>query len=90
VVDELHFSPENRALTPAQLDELESFLLELVRYLVDESVNSALPALPIPDFALPDSLAEFGFAPGTRLGLVAPRLFTNATHFVAEGNFGNR
>lgn len=90
VVEELHFSPENRALTPTQLDELESFLLELVRYLVDESVNSALPALPIPDFALPDSLAEFGFAPGTRLGLVAPRLFTNATHFVAEGNFGNR
>ncbi len=89
-VTELHFSPEDQSLTPTQLDELENLLLSLIRYLVDESINSALPALPIPDFELPASLAEFGFAPGTRLGLVAPRLFVNSTHFVAEGNFGDR
>jgi len=89
-VTELYFSPQDQSLTVEQTEALEELLLDLVRYLVDESINSALPALPIPDFELPASLAEFGFTPGTRLGLVAPRLFVNQTHFVAEGNFGER
>jgi len=89
VIEELYFSPE-RALDPAQRVILEDFIRDIVQFVVDDSLNSALPVLPIPDFALPDSLSSFGIAPGTRLGITSPIIQNNSTHFVVEGNFGER
>jgi len=89
-VDELVFAPEDASLDPATRDVLEEFLLDLVQYVVDDSLNSALPALPIPDFEVPADLAEFGIPAGTRLGIVGPVIENTTTHFVVEGNFGAR
>lgn len=89
-VDELWFSPLEGSLAPSQRQVLETFLREIVQYVVDESLNNALPALPIPGFAIPETLVPFGLPRGAELGLTGPALFNDATHFVVEGNFGVR
>ncbi|MFN3197820.1 MAG: hypothetical protein ACE366_05315 [Bradymonadia bacterium] len=64
---------------------LESVLLELVESLVLQGLAEALPSLPIPDFALPDDLADFGIPPGTRLGLDDLRLRHHEGCWLLEG-----
>jgi hypothetical protein len=90
VVTELYFVAEDVAIDPTTAEILEDFLRDLVQYIVDDSINGALPVLPIPAFDVPADLAEFGIPVGTRLGVSSPRLFNNVSHFVVEGNFGSR
>ena len=45
-----------------------------------------ITSLPVPDFALPDSLDEFGIPRGTRLGLRNLSLDNTVTHFVIDGD----
>lgn len=64
---------------------LESVLLELVEGLVVQGLSEALPSLPIPDFALPDSLSDYGVPPGTRLGIRDLRLRHRTGCWLLEG-----
>ncbi|MFU8804089.1 MAG: hypothetical protein ACNA8W_09800 [Bradymonadaceae bacterium] len=90
VIDEFHFSPESVTLNAESRDILDEFLRSLVQQLVDESLNSALPALPIPAFVLPASVGEFGLPAGRELGLTEPQLRNLLRHFHLEGTFGLR
>ena len=49
-----------------------------------------LPALPVPAFPIPASLAVFGVPSGGMLGLTGPTLNVIQPHFVLRGNFGVR
>ncbi len=89
-IEELIFSTEDINLDPTTRAILEDFLRRLVQTIVDDALNNSLPALPIPSFALPDSLNTFGIPRGTDLGLLNPGLSNSNTHFKLEGNFGSR
>ena len=89
-LEELHFSTDIASMPAATRDALEAFLVTLVRGVLDDSLGSALPALPIPAFELPDSLSDFGIPGGSELGLRSPTMVSTPTHFVVEGNFGVR
>ena len=79
-VDGVSMSPEARAT-------LERDLGRILQAVVDQALNNALPALPIPDFALPESLEAFGVPPGTRMGLRGATLDGTFTHFLLDGTF---
>ncbi len=81
VAFDAQMSPEARAA-------LEGDLQRIVQAIMDSALNDALPDLPIPDFALPDALSEFGIPRGTRLGLRAPALTGTPSHLILDGRFG--
>ena len=87
-VTELYFSAEGVSLDMATRTTLEIFFTSLVQSIVDSALNDALPALPIPSFTLPASVATYGLTPGMELGITSPSLATERPHFVLRGNFG--
>jgi hypothetical protein len=88
VIDALHVSTDAINLTPQQQQDLESVLMTLLQDIVDESLNDALPALPIPSFTLPASVGAYGLPVGARLGIVSPALQTSPQHFILRGQIG--
>ena len=60
----------------------------LIQRLVDSALNDALPALPIPSFELPSSVADCGLPAGSELGIRDPVLAREPQHFVLRGGFG--
>jgi hypothetical protein len=88
IVDEIFVSSEVLDMTPQEQQDLEDALRVLVQQLVDQSLNGALPALPIPSFTLPTSLSQFGLPAGAELGLRTPSLTVTPQHFVLRGQFG--
>lgn len=87
-IRELYFSSEDTPLTPQSRAVLESFLTRLVQSIVDDSLNDALPALPIPTFTLPPDLTQFGLPQNAALGLVDAQLSHSSTHVTLEAGFG--
>ena len=87
-IDELFFSTGDVSLDPATRDVLEGFLRTLVQSIVDNVLNDSLPALPIPSFELPASLATYGLPAGAELGIRSPALAREDQHFVLRGSFG--
>ena len=86
-IETIHVAVEGASMTPEARATLERDLGRILQAVVDQALNDALPALPVPDFALPDSLQGFGIAPGTRLGLRGATLSGNRTHFLLDGTF---
>lgn len=89
-LDEFYFTAPGVTLDETTRDVLESFLKNLVQKIVDSSLNNALPALPIPSFTMPASLAAYGLPMGAELGVYNPLLDGTQKHFVLEGDFGIR
>lgn len=87
-VTELRFATPDASLSPETRDILDGLLGDLLGAVLTDALNDALPTLPIPSFALPDSLTEFGLPGGAVLGVVSPTLDGSRTHFVVQGNFG--
>ena len=69
---------------------LEEFVRSLIQRVIDDTLNDALPALPIPSFTVPDSLSSYGIPRGTELGLRSPALILRERHLVLESDFGTR
>ncbi len=67
---------------------LERLMTRVVQGLLDTALNGALPTLPVPDFALPPSLEQYGVPPGTRLGLRGLNLSGTPSHWLVDGEFG--
>ncbi len=88
VVDALHVSTDAVNLSAQQQQDLQGVLISLIQDVVDESLNDALPALPIPSFTLPASVGAYGLPVGARLGIVSPTLQTSPQHFILRGQFG--
>ena len=86
-ITELHFSTGEVSLDPMTNQVLTTLLQGLVQQLVDQSLNNALPALPIPSFQLPASLQTFGVGPG-KLGLTNMSLGFDPRDFLLLGQLG--
>lgn len=87
-LDEVHLSSDVVDLTTVQQDQLQMMVTNLAQQLIDTSLNNVLPALPIPSFTIPDSLAPYGLPSGSQLGITAPGLLVTPPHFVLRGGFG--
>jgi hypothetical protein len=74
--------------TSAQL--LDDFLRAVIQTVIDDSVNGALPSLPIPSFALPTSLSVYDLPGGRDLRVLDPVLTISPSHMLVGGNFGVR
>jgi hypothetical protein len=88
VIDRLYLSIESVAVTADQQMALEDALTAILQQIVTQSLNNALPALPIPSFALPASLTQYGLPMGGRLGIISPALTSAPHHFTLRGKFG--
>jgi hypothetical protein len=88
VLDEVHLSSDMIDLTQMQQDQMQMLVQGLAQDLIDTSLNSALPSLPIPSFTLPASLAQYGLPAGAQLGITSPSLVVTPPHFVLRGGFG--
>lgn len=86
-ITELHFSTGSVSLDPSTNQVLTALLQTIVQHLVDQSLNNALPALPIPSFNLPSSLQAYGVGPG-KLGLTNMALGFDPRDFVLRGQLG--
>ena len=87
-LEELYLDLEGIALSPQERGLLEGDFRRIIGSLLGAALNDALPALPLPDFALPDSLSSYGIARGTRLGVRSPVLSSDRTHLTLKGVFG--
>lgn len=87
VLDEVFVATET-PLSQGQRDALESFLSTILQDLLVGAINDGLPALPIPSFTLPASVADFGLPAGAEMGIVNPQLSTAGSHCVLTGGFG--
>lgn len=86
-ITEMNFSTGDVSLDASSNNVLRSMLQTLLQRVVDKSLNDALPALPIPSFALPASLTTYGIGPG-RLAVVNPLLGFEPRHFRLTGQLG--
>lgn len=89
-IDQLYFSTGSVTVDASTRGVLEDLLRSLVQSIVDSSLNDALPAIPIPSFTLPSSVATFGLPAGAELGVTSPELAIEPRHVVLRGGFGVR
>ncbi|MEZ4409679.1 MAG: hypothetical protein R3A52_24890 [Polyangiales bacterium] len=89
-LDELHVSLDTLSITGMEREDLVRGLRFVVQDLVERSLNDALPAIPIPGFAIPSSLSTYGLPAGRELGITSPSLSFSAGRFVLRGGFGLR
>ena len=87
VITEMHFSTGDVSLDASTNNVLRSMLQALLQKVIDQSLNNSLPALPIPSFTLPASLAVYGIGPG-KLAIVSPLLAFDPRHFRLTGQLG--
>lgn len=86
---DFYFDPLGAGLDASTQETLEIFFEDLIQYVLDSALNSALPNFPIPSFEIPSDLASFGI-PGGYLGILSPILSIDTRHLVLQGNFGTR
>lgn len=87
-IKELFFSPVGISLDNHSRSVLENFLSGVLQNLINTSLNSALPALPIPSFELPTTLNAYGLPGGSSLGILNPALGGGDRHLQIKGTFG--
>jgi hypothetical protein len=90
VIDDVHVSTDVVNLGAQQQQSLQTVLGTLAQQLVNQSLNNALPAIPIPGFTIPPSLGQYGLPVGKQLGINNPTLSIAPQHFTLRGNFGIR
>ncbi|MEZ4390673.1 MAG: hypothetical protein R3A48_06215 [Polyangiales bacterium] len=90
MLDELHISLDSQSITGTERTALTRGVRLLVEDLLTRSLNDALPAIPIPGFAIPSSLSTYGLPAGRELGIVSPTLGNSSGLFVLSGGFGTR
>jgi len=87
-LEEFHLSPRDISINSGTRTVLEDFLGDLFQQILDQSVNAAIPSLPIPSFTIPDSMDDYNLPAGDDIGLTGPDLDQNSTHLRLESDFG--
>jgi hypothetical protein len=90
VLEDLVFSTKRVTLDATTRSVLEDFLETFLQGVIDSSLNSALPSLPIPAFEIPASLGTYGLPVGAEMGVIQPTLRQTTRHELLEGAFGIR
>ncbi|MFB6374000.1 MAG: hypothetical protein ABEN55_13010, partial [Bradymonadaceae bacterium] len=87
---EFYFTPTDISLDAESRNVVESFLKNLFQGVVDESLNSALPSLPIPSFTITPAIGKYGLPTGSEIGIEYPSVGGTNRHFILEGSFGEQ
>lgn len=87
-LDEFYLSARNVSINEGTRDVLEDFIGGLLQDILDDSVNAALPSLPIPSFTIPWSMWNYDLPAGEDIGLVNTSLDQDTTHLTIQGEFG--
>ncbi|MFB6262065.1 MAG: hypothetical protein ABEL76_00380 [Bradymonadaceae bacterium] len=87
---EFYFSSREISLKPSTRKILERFLRDLFQNVVDQSLNSGLPSLPLPSFQISRSIGKYGLPTGKNVGLTNPAFRTKPPHVTLGGGFGVR
>lgn len=87
-IDAIHASTDALDLTAQAQQSLQTLLVQVAQQLVDQSLNSSLPALPIPGFTIPPALGTYGLPVGSVLGVNSPSLSIAPQHFTLRGQLG--
>lgn len=90
VLDEVRVSSDLFTLDATELQTLEDAFADVAQTIITQSLNNAIPAIPIPAFEIPSSLGTFGLPVGEELSIVNPTLQSQGQHFVLRGSFGLR
>lgn len=88
LVDSLNLSFLGGAVTQELRTLIETSLTEILSNLIEQSLNDGLPSLPLPEFVIPASLAEFDLPTNTGLGLRMPLLEGSEAMWSLGGVFG--
>lgn len=89
-ITDLSFSTTSVSLDASTRAVLENFLRTLLQSIIDDALNNALPALPIPGFDLPTSVTNYGLPANSELSIVNPSLNVTLSHYLLTGSFGFR
>ncbi len=87
-LNEFHLSPQYVSINEGTRDILEDFLGGLFQDIVDQSLNAALPSLPIPSFTVPASMAAYDLPANGEVGLFNTSMGQSARHIELHGEFG--
>ena len=87
-IDEFYLSPQGISLNAETRDILEDFIQDLLQDIIDQSLNSALPALPIPSFEVPDDMTEFDLPQSADIGIYNTSFDQHRRHLELYGSFG--
>ncbi len=87
-IDEFYLSPQEISLNSETRDILEDFIQDLLQDIIDQSLNSALPALPIPSFEVPPGMADFDLPNNADIGLYDTSMDQDERHLELYGSFG--
>ena len=88
-LEQLFVSPDV-SISQAQRTSVGNLLTRILQRVLADAINNGLPAIPIPSFELPPSVATYGLPAGAQLGIKSPLLTTADRHFVLTGGFGVR
>jgi hypothetical protein len=88
IVDSLNLSFLGGAVTQELRNLIETNLTDILANLIEQSLNDGLPSLPLPEFVIPASLAEFDLPVNTGLGLRTPMLEGREAMWSLGGVFG--
>ena len=67
---------------------IENQLTRILERLMERALNDGLPSLPLPEFKIPASLAEFDLPANVGLGLRQPSLDGREAIWSLGGTFG--
>ena len=89
-LDETHVSVTSESISMSDRAALGTAVTALLQTYVTRSLNDALPAIPVPSFPIPASLATYGLPAGAQLGIRSPALSQAGQRFELRGGFGER
>lgn len=88
LVDTLHVSFYGGSVPQEVRDLIENQLTRILERLMERALNDGLPSLPLPEFKIPASLAEFDLPANVGLGLRQPSLDGREAIWSLGGTFG--
>ena len=88
VLDEVFLDLSGQPVDGDQLPGLKATLRQALQSALDQTLNSALPRLPLPTFTTPSGVELFGIPAGLSLGLRASALSLTESHALLTGAFG--
>ena len=88
IVDSLHISFFGGSVPDDVRGLIEIQLTDILERLIERSLNDGLPSLPLPEFKIPASLAEFDLPTDVGLGLRQPALDGREAIWSLGGTFG--
>jgi len=87
-IDEFYLSLAGAEIPDRARQVIEDTLQRVLQGMINRALNDGLPMIPLPDFVIPDSLAEFNLPAGSALGIRQPVLTGTRAAWIFNGNFG--